>query len=249
MFGMKRLFLIGCLLALVGCAGGDASIPLLKFDGLNGNVERVRESIYEVEEKFGEAIPTDLEEVVIYDFSEDGHLIKQATYDEEGDFLYGFETEWVDNQCVKSSSNSRWQEEPVVTRFLSEENGVRCCEEIKDGQTTQYEEEYIEKGLMRTTIRRVDGKEAVRIECTFDKRGKMLRQYQQWDGKVLEISNKMDGDGQLVERTMKTPEYTETVRYRYKEFDARGNWTKAILIKSEDGDAACIMAVREYTYR
>lgn len=244
---MKKIFFIGVLCVLVGCAGGDASIPQLKFDGLNGNVERVRESIYEVEEKFGEAIPTDLVEVVIYDYSEDGHLIKQATYDEEGDFLYGFETKWVDDKCVESSSNSRWQETPVVTRFLSEENGVTIYEEIKDGQTTQYEDENIEKGLTRTTIRRVGGKEVMRIKSTFDKRGQMLSQFQQWDGNVLEISNKMNEDGQLVERTMKTPEYTEIVRYQYKEFDTKGNWTKAILVKDEDGER--VMAVREYTYR
>ena len=247
---MKKIVVVASLLALVGCAGsGDSSIPQLKYDGLNGDVERVRESFYEIEEKFGEAIPTELEEVVIYDFSADGHLIKQATYDEDGDFLHGFEMEWNGDKCVQSSSNSRWQEEPVVTKFLSESNGVTLCEESANGKTTQYEEEKIENGLTRTMIRRENGKETMRIVCTFDKRGKMLHQHQQWDGKELEIRNKIDKEGLLVERMMKAPEYLETVRYQYKEFDAKGNWTKALVVRSQDGDVEGMMALREYTYR
>lgn len=242
---MKRFLTIVSLLTFVGCGGGDSTIPRLKFDGLNGNVERVRESIYEVEEKFGEAIPTELEEVVIYDFSSDGHLVKQATYDEDGDFLYGFETEWKDDKCVKSSSNSRWQESPIVTRFISETNGVTFCEETRDGVTKQFEEENIEKGLTRTTIRREEGEEVMRIECTYDKSGRMLSQV----NPGLEMRNEVDKDGNITERMVKTPEYTEVVRYQYKAFDEKGNWTKALLIKSDDGDVEGVMAIREYTYR
>lgn len=241
--------MLGCLLVLMGCVEGDTSIPRLKFDGLSGNVERVRESIYEVEEKFGEAIPVDLEEVVIYDFSADGYLTKQATYDEDGDFLYGIEMVWEDGRCVQSSSNSRWQEGPVVSKFISESNGITIFEEVKNGRTTRYEEENIEKGLTRTTIHRLNGKETTRIVCTYDKRGKMLHQYQYRAGNELEIHNEIDKDGRLVERTIKTPEYTETVRYQYKAFDEKGNWTKAIMIKSGNGEIESGMVLREYNYR
>lgn len=84
----KLLFLSVLFYMLTSCNQG---VPSLKFEGLNGKVQSVRESKYEAVEKFGEAIPDELEQVLILDFDKDGHLLKHFLYDDDGELMYGWE--------------------------------------------------------------------------------------------------------------------------------------------------------------
>lgn len=84
-----------------GCSTSNNSSE--KFLGLNGNIESIKDTEYSAEEKFGEVVLDEIEEVIVYKFDKAGNTIKQTTYDEDGNAEYTYEATFENNEWTGSS--------------------------------------------------------------------------------------------------------------------------------------------------
>lgn len=224
----KLLFLSILFFMLISCNQG---IPTLRFDGLNGKVQSVRESKYEAVEKFGEAIPDELEQVLILDFDKAGHPLKHFIYDEDGELIYGWEQSY-DGDEVTLTKNYGWREkEPSVTELLSC-GKTHCDYKYTDKDTTYtYTTNIFEDKLYRKfTYNNSD----TEVELWFNKKGQVLEQKQTKKGELIFwLVNKFNNDYLLVE-TEYRGSYPSQSSFKYTEFDSKGNWTTAIMFEGED---------------
>ena len=225
----KLLFLSIAFGTFISCTQG---VPSLKFDGMFGNVQSVRESKYEAVEKFGEAIPDELEEVLILEFDKKGHLLKNFVYDDEGDLIYGWEQVY-DGDVVIQSKNYNWREkEPVVTELISHDKGCYTYRFTSKDTTYSYSQNLFEDKLYRKIT---DTKGTSVSEIWFNKKGQFVEQKEIRNGElVFWIIRKYNEQGMLTEEELRG-DYPNRRTIKYTEFDTKGNWITAIMF--DDGDA------------
>lgn len=224
----KLLFLSVLFYMLTSCNQG---IPSLKFEGLNGKVQSVRESQYEAVEKFGEAIPDELEQVLILDFDKDGHLLKHFLYDDDGELMYGWEQSY-DGDIVTQTKNYSWREkQPTITELLSHDKHHYDYKFTSKDTTYTYVANVVEEKLYRKfTYNNSD----TEVEIWFNKNGQVLEQKQTGNGELtFWVVNKYNEDRMLTESEYRG-NYPSQMSLKYKEFDSKGNWTTAIMFDGDD---------------
>ena len=223
---MKKLvFFTILLLGLTSCNQG---VPTLKFEGLNGKVQSVRESRYEALEKFGEAIADELDEVLIMDFDKAGHLLRYFLYDEDGDRKYGWEHVYEGDVVVQTKNYVGRAEEPSVTELLS--NGKTQFDyKYTDKDTTYtYTSNLFEDNLYRKFTYTASDTE---VELWFNEKGQVLEQKQTSKGEVLYWALNKYNDDYMLAETEYRGDYPSRISYKYTEFDSKGNWITAIMFQ------------------
>ena len=223
---MKKLSFIFFIFLFVACNNNGVSVPELKFDGMKGNVARVKQSKHEAKEKFGEVIPSNLIELQVYDFDEDGHLVSENIYDEDGDRKWSYK-EIYENGVL------------VSTDFcFGQQHFVRKALERKKNYIKWDDHEEFYDGLYRKDVF-----SDYCSEVSFDKNGRVLSVLnikENGDTTYRKI-NKFDKNGVLV----REENNGSVITYSYKEFDQKGNWVKAVCIE----DDVMFLLEREIQYR
>lgn len=67
-----------------------------------------KESKFDAVEKFGEIVPDDLNEVVIYEYDNDGNPVKYGVYDEDGDYIFKLEQKYDNGLLVSQTSFQKY---------------------------------------------------------------------------------------------------------------------------------------------
>jgi hypothetical protein len=193
--------------------------------------------------KFGEAVAGDLEEVSIEEYDRKGNLIKNFTYDDEGDLEYGVLTQWdgvVATRMERYRSGNE-MEPDMVTELISQDGDNYTYKSTDyDGEEKTYTIN-IHYGDLYKKITEEDGSIQ---EMWFNKNGQLkLMKYEDnnWDAEQV---NKYD-DGMLISVEGHHQEVDFTYKFKYTEFDSKGNWLTAIEMYD---DEIRTMMKREITY-
>ena len=224
----KLLFLSISFFMLTSCNQG---IPSLKFNGMNGKVQSVRESKYEAVEKFGEAIPDELDEVLILDFDKDGHLLKRFLYDEDGELMFALEQSFDGDIVTQTKNYGRREKKPSITELISHDKTHYNYKFTSKDTTYTYVTNVVKDKLYRKYTYNISDTE---VEIWFNKKGRVLEQKQTSNGElILWIVNKYNDDSMLAESEDRGS-YPSHMSLKYIEFDSKGNWTKAIMFEDDD---------------
>lgn len=225
---MKKLSFIFLIFLFVACNNNGVSVPELKFNGMKGNVARVKESKHEAKEKFGEVIPGNLIELQVHDFDEDGHWISTNTYDEDGDREWAWEANYENGLLASVDSwTPRFQFHSTQKVIERKKNYIKWDD---------HEEFY--DGLHKKEVF-----DNFSCEFSYDKNGRVLSvlNIKENGDTTYRIIKKFDKNGVLVRE-----ENNGSVRtYSYKEFDNKGNWVKAVCTEGDD----MFLLEREIQYR
>ena len=240
-------YLFLALLCAVACSGNKFNdIPEIKYGGLNGKVVSTRDSRYDVEDKFGEIVPDELEEVVVTVYDSDGHQIKYTSYDSDGDLQYRLTDIYEKGLLKKEVYEYGWNDSK--TEYVVAE---RRKNYLKLNQTDANGDSIIEifyDGL-HSCNKDEDGD--VIFESFYDKKGHLTEQKSyNYAGEVTyHIKQEFDKKGNLVKSIKYYSSHgdPEVTTYTYQEFDKKGNWITQY-IQDEDGDVTGIVK-REITYR
>ena len=234
-----RLSFIILLFVATACSNNGTSIPELKFEGLKGNVCGFKEYRYDAVERFGEIVPGYLDGVTIYEFDNDGHLIKLGIYDDDGDCLFKRENIYENGLFVSSimtNGNDKKTENIVVER---KKNYIKW--------RTDYEcttETYYDKNSCLTKDENGDIVE----ESVFDNKGRLIELKKYYDGEIIfRTQREYNKQGLLVKLiSYYSSNNSEVLTYKYQEFDKKGNWIVQYVY--EDGEIEYIVK-RDITYR
>ena len=235
---------LSLILLLFAISCSNTSVPELKFGGLKGDVISCKEFKYEAEEKFGEIVPDELEDVIIYEFDKDGHQIKFGVYDGDGDLIHKYEDTYEKGVLV--SRIFGYRDERTESRVIErKKNYVKWCYKI--GTIDEYTTEVFYRKNSFCEIQ--DNGEKI-VDLVFDKKGRPIDQIWYYShGKILNRSLYEYNEKGLLVKTIQYSDFDEegdVLTYQYTEFDKKGNWiTSHVYV---NGDLTWITK-REITYR
>ena len=240
---MKRITILFSLL-LTACVGSSnfTSIPQLKFDGMKGNISMVKESKYDAKEKFGEIVPSDLDEVTVQEYNKDGRRVSFAVYDEDGKIIFKLEDEYEKGHIVSETTYQSYGDKKTVMKVVErKKNYVKWVEVGADKELVR---EQIFDGY---TCKQVVAGETVSI-AYFDKKGRFVEEKSYHEGDItFRILQEYDDKNNPI-KTTEYRSYGDPVvqTFTYPEFDKKGNWITQFVW--EDGEVINVVK-REITYR
>ena len=229
---------IGTIMILASCSSPKAQ----KFMGLNGSLERIKDSKYEAVEKFGEAQQGDLDEVIIYEFDKNGNNTKYATYNHWGDCLFSSKFTYENGECVLQETKNSYSGN-YKTELISRQGNVRIFEQASEQDTVKIEETTSKRYLcFNTYASDYKMKEEV---WTDNKNNVIERKVTRDEVIVYWVKSKFEGNNEV------KAEYLDENNkgiwtYSYGDYDKKRNWTKKISYK--DGVLESV-TIREITYR
>ena len=239
-----KAFILVFVFALTSCSNNSISIPVLKFDGLRGNVSMIRESKFDAVEKFGEVVPDDLNEVIIYEYDNDGNPIKYGVYDDEGDYIFKLEQKYENGLLVSQTSSQKYGNKTVHNVVAErKKNYIKWLN--NEGREDESSSELFYNGLSYKAVDK-DGNTLTEVKC--DKRGRLIEQKSYSDGQIIyRILRDYDKDGNLTaSKEYYSPNEPTIMKYTYPEFDKKGNWVTQYTWK--DGEVVGITK-RDISYR
>ncbi len=241
---MKRILIFMTLAVLLCACKGEASgdlIPVLKFDGMRGDVAKVKEWKYDVQEKFGEFIKGDVEGMIESHFSQDGHKIKEISYGGDGDREYTAVYEYDGILCTYykkeyESSHMKDQNHEVKCEI----DGNQVTETVfREGETKVSTFTY-EMGPLYLKLTDSKGDEQ---RFYFDQAGRLLR-----SDAYTNTTYKYDSNGDLIyvhNEGGDSEGNTYTITYEYLSYDEKGNWLTAVYSFNDNKE----FLERNITYR
>lgn len=243
------------VLILFSCDRGN------KYPELKGNIESIKSTEYNADEKFGEPVRGDLESVTISDFDNKGWIVKETTYDEDGDKSTEREYQYKNNNLISFKMKGKYSEthQDLVRENKHEE--VYLVKEVDFGRpwaesrdtVTTVDTVYIEldrNGYQaKQTRKNNDGTQSI-SHFIHDKKGKLLEHKWLRDGVNIRQWEKLEYDKNgLLVKTNTLYIYGDTrndsTLYSYK-LDNRSNWVERI--DRENGKVSKIIE-REIKYR
>lgn len=236
------------LLVLTACGNGNPWTSL-KFDGMKGNVSKVKTLRYGAHEKFGEIMEdyNDLVAVFVREFDEKGHLTKYVEYTEYGAPLIKKEFEYDENGQAVLQTLSFREDNLVETGRVVDRSKDYVKWEWSDGNEYKSIEECFYDGL---SCKHFSDNE-LSLEERIDKKGRLVESQSYYRGgePTYHCTTWFDDEKNVVSKE-KTENYydgyTVTTTYKYPDYDAKGNWVTRHVW--EDGEIKYVEK-REIYYR
>lgn len=227
---MKSTLILISLLIFASCSNN-------RYSEFKGNIESVSEKTYSCSEKFGEIIKEKLKEGRSYHFV-DNDISEFALYDDEGEKVYSYETEFKDKKPIvkkikrrdfdshtyetiqieeTQSLISRNSQNEIWLRTKNSGNDTIFCELDKYGFVCLQKEKDAKGNIITTTFKR--NKNKIVIESVYSVND------------LVENTIKSDFDENNFEIRREHEnlkyEWKETTTYKYKT-DEIGNWIERI---------------------
>lgn len=231
---MKKMsFLIVLIFAFLSCTSKHPINETIKYNGLKGKVESYKLITYEAEEKFGEAIIGDISSMIKYEFNDDGYLIGQTEYDDDGDVEYALTQEYEGNKLISVTSIShRYFGADTTIEKIEKGKGYQKQINMKDeGDFVIIQED--ENDSYHNIMRDQDNN--LIVEFFYDKNLHLIKDKQYYHNDLHRITTyEYDEKGwmtkleQTAYRDDGEKDYLITHTYKYLEFDSNGNWIKRL---------------------
>lgn len=219
---MKKLFAILILGVLLSACSGSKT---QKYLGLKGNIESVKETEYDVIEKFGEAEPDDITNVTVYNFDEEGNLIKTAMYDKYGEALFVTENSYKDGEFVQYTTKSHY-DELLSTSKVIEKDGDNCKYEIRRGDDITISE-FTKSGKYNCVTEKKDGNIIQKRENWFDGNDNLIEaKVTKGEEVIYWTKSKFDKNNNEIECERLKGGDEGIFTFSYSSFDDIGNWTE-----------------------
>lgn len=248
----NQILLIVLATILFACKSDSNSL-------LKGDVSSIKESNYDVSEKFGEVVKGELtynDAVYSYKYDANGNQTSFIVYDEDGEMIYKTETTYENDKpsmvtSMACGGNYYDFSEQRTVIFRDDNKTVWLAKKDEDGKLStdtiidlvtergknKIRTEKLSDGSQRMQQLRFDNKDRL-VELKWFKDGKDLHQWDTnaYDDNLLTQKNQLDP---------KTGEIQQTTTYKYK-LDEQQNWIERIAYK--DG-AATQLTERVINYR
>lgn len=233
------LFLL-TMFSFIAC--NNSPIPRVKFDGMEGNVSKVKESTYKASEKFGEAVMGDLEGVTIIEYNDKGQKLVETVYNRYGDIFFNKESVYVNNQLESIITYDK-DGGRSVTKFVDRKrNYVKII--YSEGTDQEFYSEQFYDGLYCKII---DDQGELVEEVYYDSKGSGIEDKIYQNGEMIyHILREYDNKHNLSKITKNYRGESEVTSYTYQEFDQKGNWVMAY--ERTNGKITNLLK-REITYR
>lgn len=219
---MKKLLAILVLgVLLSACSGSKAQ----QYLGLKGKIESVKETEYDVIEKFGEAEPDDITDVTVYNFDKEGNLIKTAMYDKYGDARFVTENTYKDGEFIQSTTKSQYEELPSISKLI-EKDGDNCkYENRRENDITT--SEFTKSGKYSCSVVKKDGNIIQKQENWFDGNNNIIEaKVTRGEDVVFWTKSKFDKNNYEIECERLNGGDEGVFTFSYSNFDNTGNWTE-----------------------
>lgn len=238
----KHTILLLLLCSTVACNNNSSPIPELKYDGANGDIRMIKESMYYAFERFGEPVADELQGVVITEFDNKGHQIKAGAYDADGDCYYAVERTYENNllvsEVIRSSNNNK------ATNRVIERTKSHIKWALNEGTKEESTCDYYYDGLLST---RKDKNGVIENETLYNDRGQVLEERQYSNGTLSGRKEyEYDKDGNMIKETDYVKSDSMVITFTYPESDKKGNWLTRYWW---DNDRVLLISIREITYR
>lgn len=221
----NKLFILGLILVITGCSGGDSD---LAKTGLKGDISNI--TIYHFEavhknDNWEKGRPlSNGHRIMQYDAG--GAYVKSFALTHEGDTLGYTIVRKENGETVEEVFHSLFNGRS--TRTIMERVDERQVNfEVWEGETLYFEgaSYYDSRGRLVSQVRVVEDREVMN-HFVYDK-GLMVKSFQE------ELNGEISG----------------TQLYEYTEFDEKGNWTKRLVYPTEDRIVPEMITTRVYEYR
>lgn len=233
---MRNLLML-CLIALItSCSNTPTS---MKFLGLNGEVSSIRDTKFDVKEKFGEIFQNEIEEVSVYNFNSDGNVLNQTVYSPDGDMKYSFEHLYKDKNCYQTifkriSFNLKTMDSDTITsmsKLLRKDGDFFIWENITDNSEPQQSKVEKSRSYIKTTTE--ISKDSKQISESWYSGSNLIEQKITTEDKVVFwTKSKYDNQNRAIELKYLEGNNKETISYSYNKMDNKGNWTECIEYKN-----------------
>lgn len=240
----KITLVVAFIALVVACSKEKKST---KYMGLNGKIETIKDTIYEADEKFGEAIPGDISSVEINTFDNDGNLVKYASYDADGSIKICLEYVYINGEFTQSTYRNYYNNEKVIHKLIEIINDKAKYETTR-GETTTISETITRKSKNKVNHTTSYKDEAAQEdEIWTDNNGNIVeRKITKGDEIKFWSKSKFNDKNNEIEQINLSNGNKEITTFHYDEYDEKDNWTKKVVFI--DGEAESIIT-REIKYK
>lgn len=219
----KLLFILAGAAILAGCSAKTDLAQ--KYLGLNGRVEKVKETCNYAYEKHGERETGPVAQVKVYTFNDRGDLLTESLYNGNGDIVSSCENDYengklkgntftikskeLKNVCVESGKYfDKWHN--------FDEGGNLVSTEVRDYRKRKIVKEFIPNEYRDS-----------RHEVIYDNNDNIIAEIEIKGADTLfAFTYKYDKKNFLTESILSTEGWDGVYTYEYMKSDDKGNWTE-----------------------
>lgn len=229
---MRNLLMLCLIVLITGCSNSTTS---MKFLGLNGEVSSIKDTKFDVKEKFGEIFPNEIEEVSVYNFNSDGNVLNQTVYSPGGDIKYSFEHLYKDKNCYQTifkriSFNLKTMDSDTITsisKLLKSNGNLFIWENTTNDSDPQLSKVEKSRSYIKTTTE--VGKDSKQINEAWYNNSNLVEQKITTGSEIVFwTKSQYDKQNRLIELKNLVGNDKETVSYSYNKMDNKENWIERI---------------------